>query len=302
MIKLALIGKGPWGNNYIRTIANLKNCVLPKEFIRAKDYKELFKYKKDIDGVIIATPPTTHFKIAYDVLSHGLPVLVEKPVATSLLHAKKLLEIQKKRKLNAMVGHIYLYHSAFRAMKKQIQVIGKIHYIATEGMDYGPIRSDVSALWDWAAHDISMTMDLLNQKPTSVFGWGVKRNAKNGGIDMCYIRLQFNTIPVVISIGWLSPVKKRSMTVVGETGSILFDDTKIDKLILLKNLKLKRQVKKIKYNESLPLTQEVIAFVDCIIKREEPLASLQQGADVVYVIESIQKSIMNNGREIRLNF
>ncbi len=302
MIKLALIGRGPWGNNYIKTISKLSNCVLPKEFIKAKDYKALFKYKKDIDGVVIATPPTTHFKIAHDVLSQGLPVLVEKPLTTSLSDAKKLLEIQKKRKLIAMVGHIYLYHPAFQAMKKQLQSIGKIHYITTEGMDYGPIRTDVSALWDWATHDISMAMDLLNQKPISVFGWGVKRYESNMNIDMCYVKLQFRTIPVIISIGWLSPVKKRSITVVGETGAILFDDTKVDKLALAKNLELKHQAQKINYKESPPLTQEILAFVDCIIKRKDPQTSLQQGADVVYVIESIQKSLMNNGREIKLKF
>lgn len=302
MTTLALIGTGRWGKNYINTINNLSSCELPEEFIKTSNYKDLFAFD-NIDGVIIATPSSTHFKIAKEFLEKGFNVLIEKPMTNSYKDALELSKIAKKYKNIVMIGHIYLYNPAFLQVKKLIKSIGKIKYISTEGMNNGPVRPDVSALWDWGPHDISMVIDLLGSKPQEVSGYGLSSLRPNTEFyDMCNLKLKFaGDIYCFVNIGWLSPVKKRSMTIVGEKSTIIFDDTIEKKVAIIRNLKTK-EADYPSFSKESPLSEEISSFVNLIENKEKiSKSSLKMGLDVVKVLEACEKSMKLNGKIIKIN-
>lgn len=303
MTTLALVGKGRWGKNYINTINNLSSCVLPKKFVKASNYKDLFAFS-GIDGVIIATPSSTHFKIAKEFLERGFNVLIEKPMTTNYKDALELSKIARKYKNIVMVGHIYLYNPAFLRVKKLIKSIGKIKYISTEGMNYGPIRNDVSALWDWGPHDISMLIDLLGSLPQEVSAYGLSSLRPNTEFyDMCNLKLKFpNDIFVFVNIGWLSPVKKRNMTIVGEKSTIVFDDTIEKKVALIQNLGINKEIKYPSFAKEFPLTLEISNFVNSVQnKKKKNSSSLKMGLNVIKVLEACEKSMKSNGKIIKIN-
>lgn len=297
MITLALVGAGAWGKNYIRTINSLPNCQLPPLYIKTRDYNELL-VRPDIDGVIIATPSSTHYKIAKDFLEKGFNILVEKPVTTNYSDALKLNEIAVRNKCVAMVGHIYLYNPAFVEMQKLMQKLGKIYYISSEGMDFGPFRADVSPLWDWAPHDIAMALYLQGEAPIAVSAWGVGRSLESKkNFDMCFLNLKFkNNVPVFIKIGSLAPYKKRNITIMGEKYALVFDDTIENKISLIKNFGKNPQVSYPSYSSDSPLVCEIGAFVESIRNKKNPQTSLSQGLEVVKIIEAAQRSIKNDGQ------
>lgn len=289
---LALIGEGKWGKNYVRTINSLQNCVLPAKYIKTRNYEDLFA-QKDIDGVIIATPSSTHFSVARDFLERGFNVLIEKPLTTSYREAVLLKKMADKGNSVAMVGHIFLYHPAIIQMKKQLKKIGKIMFILTESMDFGPIRTDVSSLWDWAPHDISIVINLLENFPVAVSAWAINAlTPKTNLHDMCFLKLSFpNNVTVIISLGWLSPVKKRNIVVVGEKGSLVFDDTQAKKLIHIVASEDKKEVFYPKYSGELPLTAQVLEFIDSIDNKRKPKTDIDAGVAVIKVIEEAENSI-----------
>lgn len=303
MITLALIGRGRWGKNYIKTINNLSSCVLPEKYIKTSNYKELFDLD-NIDGVIVATPSPTHFKIAKEFLEKGFNVLIEKPMTINYKDALKLFKIADKRKNFTMVGHIYLYNPAFLEVKNLVKSIGKIKYISSEGMSYGPIRKDISALWDWGPHDISMAIDLLGNLPEEVSGNGLSSLRPNTTFyDMCNLKLKFpGDIYVFINIGWLSPIKKRSMTIVGEKSTIVFDDTIEKKVTLISNSNADKKISYPLFSEESPLTVEISSFVNRIKNKEKhDGSSLKMGLDVVRVLEACEKSMKQDGKTIKIN-
>ncbi len=303
MITLALIGFGRWGKNYINTISNLSSCELPEEFIKTSNYKDLFAFD-NIDGIIIATPSSTHFKIAKEFLEKGFNVLIEKPMTTNYKDALELSKIVDKYKNIVMVGHIYLYSPAFLRVKKLIKSIGRIKYILTEGMNYGPIRTDVSALWDWGPHDISMAIGLLGSLPQEVSAYGLSSLRPNTEFyDMCNLKLKFpNDIYCFINIGWLSPVKKRSMIIVGEKNTIVFDDTIEKKVALISNSSAGKEINYPPFSKEQPLAAEISSFVNLIGNKEKINKSgLKMGLDVVKVLEACEKSIKLNGKIIKIN-
>ncbi len=73
--RLALIGNGKWGQNYVNTIRRLQQVDLPQKYIKTRSYPDLLT-KSDIDGVIIASPTNTHFEIAMEFLSKGFNLLI----------------------------------------------------------------------------------------------------------------------------------------------------------------------------------------------------------------------------------
>lgn len=291
MTTLALIGKGRWGKNYINTIAQIKDCRLPEENIKARDYKSILQ-KKGIDGVIITTPASTHFEIAKKFLEGGFNLLIEKPITTSLSDALKLKKNQGSS--TVMVGHIFRYNSAFIELRKQIQKIGKIKFIHSEGMNNGPIRSDVSALWDYAPHYISMIVSLLGN-PLSVSALETGSNPD----DSYTLKLKFSgDLSTFSKVSRASPVKKRNLSISGEKGEIIFDDL-ADKKLLVKifaeNRKYYPQVSKI-----TPLENELLEFIDCIKTKRRPKTDLDEAIITIKVLEAAEESIKQDGKEINL--
>jgi len=301
MIKLALVGKGAWGKNYISTINSLSFCKLPKDYIRTFDYKELFPHK-DIDGVIISSPTSTHFKIAKEFLEKGFNVLVEKPITANYEETQELFKIANDTREILEVGHIYLYNPAYLKIKKIISQLGDIKYISSQRMDYGPVRQDISSLWDWAPHDISMSIDLFGELPKSVSAYGANFLQPNTPFyDMCYIRLEFsNNKLVFINVGWLSPLKKREMVIVGEDKAIIFDDAASKKITYLENLKGDRRIKYPSFSKKSPLELEISNFVR-LIKKDKSRKNSEMGLNVVKVISACEKSIRQNGKSVYID-
>ncbi len=294
MTTLALIGVGKWGKNYINTIRSLPSCKLPESFIKTNNYKELFPFS-NINGVIIATPASTHFRIAKEFLEKGFNVLIEKPFTTSSSDAVELGKLSEKTGALIMVGHIYRYNPAFLKLNKLLPKIGKVQFIKSQGMNLGPFRKDVSALWDYAPHDISMITSILGN-PISVSAKGLGKNCKS--YDNYFFELKFSdNLFSTTTVGRISKIKKRILIVVGDKGKVVFDD------LSRKKLTLEILGKKIEYprisNQS-PLENQVLEFADCINKNRKPRTDVEEGMLTVKILEAMDRSIKSGGKEVKI--
>ena len=119
-VRVGVIGCGYWGPNLIRNFVELPSAklVVVADLSRdrlahiksrypsvkiTEDYWDLFSLQ--LDAVVVATPPATHFRIARDCLRHNLNVMVEKPLTLNSQDAEKLIEMAAERSLVLMVGH-----------------------------------------------------------------------------------------------------------------------------------------------------------------------------------------------------
>ena len=134
MLKTTLIGFGYWGTKLARNFQNLEifNLVSivdlnSKSLAFAKKSYPLAKlsnnYKKAInddliDLVIIASPTSTHYKIAKYALENFKHVLVEKPLSLSLIEVKKLNKIANKNKKMIFVDYPFLFSGTINFIKK----------------------------------------------------------------------------------------------------------------------------------------------------------------------------------------
>ncbi|MFB0562293.1 MAG: Gfo/Idh/MocA family protein [Candidatus Lokiarchaeia archaeon] len=336
MVNVGLIGVGYWGSNLARVLFQLPDsrlhtvCDKNKErldYIKmsfplvktTQNYRSLLE-EPEIEATVVATEAQLHYQIAKDSLMAGKHVLVEKPLSLTSEQCRDLIEIAKERKTVLMTGHTFEYNAAVRKLKEYINKgdLGKIYYIYSHRLNLGKIRQDINALWNFAPHDISIILYLLESEPIKVSAQGlccIQEKIE----DVVFLNLTFaNGIGAHIHISWLDPSKVRRMTVVGSKKMIIYDDVEPEAKIQVydKGIDKKRLantlgkfetfgdfqlllragdifIPKIDFVE--PLKVECHHFIDCIKKGKKPLTDGANGLRVVKVLESAQKSLDNNG-------
>ncbi len=71
-----------------------------------RDYKDLLKEMSGkVDGVIAALPNDLHVEVTAETARHGIPLLLEKPIASTISEGEKIVEIVKQSRNKFLVGH-----------------------------------------------------------------------------------------------------------------------------------------------------------------------------------------------------
>lgn len=335
MIRIGIVGLGYWGPNLVRCFSEINDCKVTA--VCDQSYDQLFRIKdrypsvypiedfdallnRDIvDALVIATPTDTHFALASKALEKGLHVFIEKPLAKTSDQCKTLIALSERNDCTLFVGHVFLHSSPVQTLKQIIDTgeLGDINYISSRRLNLGPVRKDVSALYDLAPHDISMMMFLLGMQPDRVSCTGI--DLLNPGIhDVCNLSMHFGDKKMgMIHVSWLDPRKERVLTVVGDRKMAVYDDLEQEKIkIYDKGITAPPPAGdfaefQISYRyggsyspfvkEKEPLKAECADFIRCIKEKTPPITGGINGLAVVEVLEAAHESLVSNGLPINLN-
>ena len=333
-MNLAIIGYGYWGPNLVRNFASVGNCnlklvidsreerlaLVKKAYANvdvSKNVDDAFS-RNDIDAVVIATPVFTHYTFAEKALKAGKHVLIEKPMTSSVEEADKLIALATSLNKILMVDHTFLYTGAVQKMKSMIDMgeIGKIKYFDSTRINLGLFQPDVNVLWDLAPHDISILDYLMNEKPISVNATGVSHTS-NGIENIAYLTVNYQSDFIAhFNCSWTSPVKIRMLLVGGDKKMLVYNDLEPSekirvydtgfshttdeekKLILVDYRAGDVFIPKIEAKEAL--SGMASDFVNAVINNVQPKSSMYSGLNVIKILEAAQKSIKQNGKEIKL--
>jgi predicted dehydrogenase len=325
--EIAVVGAGRWGRNYLRTFneigCNIRwLCSTRDDAMRAamleakvkakatKNYDEVLK-DNDVSAVAIATPSSTHYRLAKQALKSGKHVLVEKPIAFSSKDVEDLIMTAKQEKLVLMAGHQQIFNPGIRKMKEDMEkgIFGKINFMNFAHLNNGPVRTDMNALWDYFPHSISIMLYLLDEVPSIVSASG-KSFLRNGIEDIATLDAVLPNKIFAASIGsWLYPVKRMEVTIAAEKLYACFDDcAQKDKLRYYSTVpkigsgKAARAkgFKSIKIGDERPLTIEIMHFLECISKGKEPVNGGEEALKITRVLEAAEQSLRKNGTPVRV--
>jgi len=325
-LKIGIIGCGYWATNIIKTLEEQKirniyvqdiNKTQLKNIVKKFSYLKIYNKIDDIidlnlDCYFLVTPTNSHYRLAKKLISNKKNVLVEKPVSASSSKIKILNKLSKKNKTIFMSGYIYNYNVYIEYIKKTIQSknFGNIKYIYIERSNLGPIRNDVSCIWDLASHDISTCIYLLgeNLKPKSLNTYDFLKKKIH---DISTIYLSHKNTQIEIKSNWLNPEKIRKMIIIGKNKMLQFDEMnqyskikiydKYAKYPNINNFKKnfftpkafihsgKTFAPKIKFES--PLKNEIFHFLNCVINKKLPKTDGTYALKVSQIIEKIEKKI-----------
>jgi len=324
---IAVIGAGYWGKNLIRNYFELGSlkviCDTNEALFKNKQYPNTeiclaindVLSREDIQGVVIATPAETHFRIAREALLSNKHVYVEKPLVLEESEAAELIQLAKEKNLILMVGHLLQYHPVFKRLKTLAEKgdLGRINYIYSNRLNLGKIRREENALWSFAPHDISMILALAGDMPDSVQCTGGNYLHKKIA-DVTTTHMEFPSgLKAHIFVSWLHPFKEQKLVVVGDRKMAVFDDTRPwnEKLLLYPHeikwqnnvpIPSKSEPEKVTdIPEAEPLRFECETFLQCIKNGNKPITDGSEGLRVLRVLNASQRSLDQAGIKIHLN-
>ena len=133
-LKVAVIGAGVIGRTHIDTLSKaggvaLSAIVDPTPAARDLAAQRQVPYFTDIDALlaagicdaaVIASPNDTHVALAERMLGAGIPILLEKPVASTLAEAAILAEVTARSGVPVLVGHHRRHNPLIKTAKRAI--------------------------------------------------------------------------------------------------------------------------------------------------------------------------------------
>src|SRR5262249_7210932 len=119
--RVALIGLGMMGRNHLRVLTDLEDvqlvaaCDQDAASVDAVSHEhsvagycsweDMFE-REQLDAAVVAVPTRFHMEVGLAALSHGLHVLIEKPIATNLEEGRRLVDAARAAHMVLAVGHI----------------------------------------------------------------------------------------------------------------------------------------------------------------------------------------------------
>lgn len=238
-LNVGLIGAGRMGSYHVDTwervsCGNLVAIAEPDEATaRARiarrpiewvaDYRWLLE-REDLDAVCICVPSEHHARIALDAIAAGKHVFVEKPIATALEDGLRMASAARMAGLKLMVGHVERFNPAVDKLAELIEEgrIGRVFRAHATRVGPLPVRiQDTGVAIDLATHDLDLMQFVLGRDITSIYAEG-SRCVHPSQEDMiaCLLRFGDDGPMGLLDVNWLTPEKRREMTVIGEGGML----------------------------------------------------------------------------------
>jgi predicted dehydrogenase len=332
--QIGVVGCGYWGSKYLRLLCSSSNVgavaiidtdagvrqSISAAFPLVRVFQTIEQALPHLDAIIVATPPCTHFSIAFQCLRNGKHVLVEKPMARSMQEGCTLIKEARQSNVVLMVGHTFEFNPAVRELKRRIKRgdLGRIRYLHSSRLNLGLYRSDVNVVWDLAPHDISIMNYLLDATPSSVSAWGSA--SEGAGTEyLAYMRFEYRGLGVIgyARISWLDPNKVREVIVVGSGKMAIYNDLIEERLRIYDRGVAPCKEHGVPFERPLtyrygdivspyiefhePLSLEVNHFIECVQSSARPLADGYSGLAVIAVLEAIDEAI-ETGRVVEVHY
>jgi len=201
-LRVAVVGVGHLGQHHARIYASLPGCKLvavadtnasrAAEIAQRHGVEALSDWRAlegRVDAVSVAVPTDGHAEVASSFLDAGVAVLVEKPIASSLDDADRLIGAARRRGCLLGVGHTERFNPAVEALARRAH---DPRFIEAHRLgSFAPRSLDIDVVLDLMIHDIDIALHLVGREARSVEASGV--NALTPHVDIANARVVFES-------------------------------------------------------------------------------------------------------------
>jgi predicted dehydrogenase len=292
--RVGLVGCGRWGRHILRDLGSL-GCEVPvvarSEASRKRAEEggataivpELGALE-GVDGIVVATPTSTHAEVVEEALARGVPVFVEKPLTADVESARRLAAAAPDR---LFVMDKWRYHPGVRELARIARSgeLGEVVGIHSRRVTLGHRYSDVDTVWIHAPHDLAIALEILGEVPAP-------RQAvpELVGGELAGLTAILGESPwVAIEVSTLAPDHRRELRLVCEGGVAQLDGGYADSVVVGRAGAIDADsVERRPVEGEMPLLAELRAFVEHLRGGPPPLSSAAEG---VVIVERVEETI-----------
>jgi predicted dehydrogenase len=290
---VALIGCGRWGRHILRDLVAL-GCVVPV-VDRTEESRSLagdggasvvvtvIGDLPEVDGVVVATPTSSHFAVLTEVLALGVPVFVEKPLCLDADEADMAVELGEER---LFVMDKWRYHPGIEALRDIAASgeLGPVVGLRCTRVGWGRVHDDVDSIWVLAPHDISIGFEVLGYIPEPRSA--VAERSGNG-----LIAILGEDPWLVIEVSTSTVERRRETRLICDGGVTIVNDSWSDQLTIARpgSSPNEPRITKRAISKELPLFRELRCFVEHLAGGPPPRSSAREGAANVHAIAKLRE-------------
>ena len=298
-LRIAVIGVGRLGKEHVRIYSRLPDVDLigvvdinvqhAERIARQYGTKvyELETVIDKIDAASIVVPTDKHFEVAKKLLEAGKDILIEKPITSTIIQGRRLVNLASRKKLILQVGHIERFNPIIQSL---VKLVKEPRFIEIHRLSPFTIRgTEVGVVLDLMIHDIDIILDLVKDKIKRIEAVGV--NVLTSHEDIANARIVFkNGCVANLTCSRISPERMRKIRVFQEDTYISLDYYKQEgKCFYKKGGQIFEE--KLEEGREEPLKLELEAFVECVLKDKKPLVSGEDALKSLQVARKVTKSI-----------
>jgi len=317
--RVGLIGLGAMGRNHLRLLSARQDAQLvaiadplPEVLdaaasAGAQAYLEPMAMlaEAELDAVVIASPTTTHLPLALAAARHGIAMLVEKPLAATPAEADELVAASAATGVPIQVGHVERFNPAVLELGRLLDQgwLSTVYAITSRRAGPFPARiRDVGVTIDLATHDIDILSFVAAERPIRVSAETAQRVHQDHE-DLLFGLLSFPSGSVgMLDVDWLTPAKRRTLTVVGEEGMFELDylsqrltftrstDTTNPRLIGGYAPTFEPESVDLPLASGEPLAAELDAFLAVVREGGRPVVNAEDGRWAVFVADALLRA------------
>jgi len=312
-VRVAVVGTGEFGRNHARVYREMPEVELTGVYDRdaeraarvaqefgTRAFSSLEELRGSVDAVSVAVPTAEHAQVGCRLLEAGLDVLVEKPMATDLAEADKLLDSAKRHKRILQVGHVERFNPAVLAVEPILNhpLFFEVHRLGV----FTPRSLDVDVIYDLMIHDLDILLALVQQEVIEVKAVGIP--VLTDKVDIAHARLEFSGGAVAnVTASRVSTERVRKMRFFQRHEYISLDYGRRDAL----RVAVKRPgpqpefaFQKLDAPAVEPLQAELAAFVNSARTRTEPRTNGAAGRAALELATRVMASIQEHGERVQL--
>jgi myo-inositol 2-dehydrogenase/D-chiro-inositol 1-dehydrogenase len=165
-----------------------------------------------VDGVVVATPTSTHAAVVREAVAAGVPAFCEKPAADTLVETVALAELDADTDVPVQIGFQRRFDAGYRLAREAVQSgkLGFVHSVRATTHDQFPphpsyLPTSGGIFRDCSIHDFDIIRHVTGQEGVSVFAAGANQGAdffrEAGDVDTgaCLLTLSSGTLAAVTS-------------------------------------------------------------------------------------------------------
>ena len=313
-IKIGVIGVGHLGEYHVQKYKAIPQVELvgvvdtnpdrADEVARhydTKAYSHHYDILNKVDAVSLAVPTEMHFRVAKDILSEGVHLLIEKPITYNIEPADILIGLARENGLVLQVGLIERFNPAVVGMES---LLTQPIFIESHRMNPFTIRgTDVDVVIDLMIHDLDIMLHLVSSEVKEVHAVGMTVLTQK--TDIANVRLIFENGAVGnLTASRVSDKTLRKIRLFQPDAYIAADCHKRELSVTRLDGEIKGPhhyppvvSKTTSYPDCDPLADEVSSFVNSVLHGSKPIVSGEDGRRALkyalQIMEQIERGCRN---------
>jgi predicted dehydrogenase len=312
-VRVAVVGVGDFGRNHARVYRRLEGVefvgVVDRDSERARSVADEFgtavlpdldSLAGRVDAVSLAVPTIEHARIGCLLLSSGIDVLVEKPIAASVAEADELIDAAQQYARVLQIGHLERFNPAFVAALPIIKepLYFEVHRLGV----FSPRSLDIDVVYDVMIHDLDILLALANSPVESIHSLGIP--VITDKVDIAHARLEFASGAVAnLTASRVSTERVRKLRFFQHHEYISLDYARQDAL----RIRVRKPVPEPQFDfepiptrHEEPLEAELRSFVDAVRNRKQPLVDARAGRRALELADRVMAGILEHNQRVQL--